>query len=396
MRLERHIFKELLVNFIFTAIVLYFVVTIAVVIQSFSKHDVPIRVSLILAPILLLKLSDLLTPLCFLVAVLFTYGRLSAENEYVATQACGVHPARTLGPMVLIGFLLCILQSWNLAFLMPNVWLRNNRIASQVAMELLANLDPSRTEFDGRKFGFYMTWKQRDGLYFEDVFIDIDGRPKDKVSANANNVESAASKANDGGAGLLLKGVAKSVEMINEGETLTFMITGFKTALPNSTLQGGNFGIVLNTGQPLGESSDFRVKPEYLTSDVLVEVAKRTENRLKNVEANHTKIEKKYLDIDRNSARRYWYEAQRRVAWSFCALMFGLIGAPVAIWMRRGTRLAAVVIALGIVFLFYYPLAKFGDAWIAVDAVPIWVCAWTATFAAVALSAVFYYRLAWK
>lgn len=407
MRLERHILKELFLNFVFTTIVLHFVATVGVVIQLFTTQRVPIQVSLLLAPIALLARSDLLIPLCFLVAVLFTYGRISAENEYVATQACGVHPARTLGPMILIGLLISLAQAWVLSFALPNLWLQRNRILDKAALEMIANIEPSQNEFEAKQVGFRMTWKRHDGFYFEDVFLDIQGAPGDRESGGAANApgKSAESRPESSVASApakdedrdepkpLLKGAAKSVEVFYEQESIRFRIRGFRTAMRNSTYELGSFDFILNNST-LSDGGTFRARPEFLTSDVLVELALRADRRVAAAPAAaQGTTERRLIEFDKNSSRRYWYEMMKRSAWSFAALLFGFLGAPLAIWLRRGTRLAAVAVALGILFLLYFPLSKVGDALIAKPNVPVWICAFMATLVASVISGAFYYKL---
>ena len=91
--------------------------------------------------------------------------------------------------------------------------------------------------------------------------------------------------------------------------------------------------------------------------------------------------------------RRNLVEVNRRAAWSMCALLFGLFGAPIALWLRRGTRLAAIVVALGIVFIVYFPLAKLGDALADVPSVPYWVAPWIATTVLAAMTGGLLFRL---
>ncbi|MBI3818093.1 MAG: LptF/LptG family permease [Planctomycetes bacterium] len=388
MRLERHILKELLVNLVFATAVLYFVFTIGVVIKLFSTLEVPFNVSIKLAPIGLLMQSELLIPLCFLVAVLFTYGRLSAENEYIATQACGVHPARTLAPMLLIGIAICVLQGWLLAFVVPELWLKHNKILADRAIEALMSLEPSRNEFEAKQYGFFMTWKRRDGNYFEDVFLDIKDRQDGDAAAKAP-APVANAAADPEAEAQVLKGIAKSVEIQIDHDAIRLEIRGFRTALKSAISEAGAFEFILNTK----ERSNLRPRPELLTSDVLIEQTLRAENRVRAAGTPAGGIEKRLVEFDKTNIRRFWYEANRRVAWSFAALLFGALGAPIAIWLRRGTRLAAIVVALGILFTLYFPFSKAGDALAAYPGIPVVVCAWMATAVAGVVSILFFVRL---
>lgn len=420
MRLERHILRELLQNFLFATAVVYFVMTIGLVVQLFSSREVPFQYSLTLAPVALLMRSELLTPLAFLVAVLFTYGRISAENEYLATQACGIHPLRLVSPVILTGLILSAIQAWILSFAVPNLWLSREQIIERVAVAALTSLEPSRTEFEAPNVGFYMTWKRREGLYFEDVFLDYKGNLKKRdtdeeespvashpVVTESNPASSKPAASNPANVSVkpassappqaiedsIMKGMAKSVELVQEPERLRFIFRGFRTIGNGATYEAGRVDLLLNTKSAFGQDSSFPSRPEFLTSDRLVDQAVRADDRYSSKRMAGALPARASNDPDMKASRKYWYEAERRVAWSLASVLFGMLGVPVAIWLKRGTRLSAMLASLGILFLLYYPLSKAGDGLAGTSSVPIPACAFGGTAVTAAVAAFFLFRL---
>ncbi|MFN0206458.1 MAG: LptF/LptG family permease [Planctomycetota bacterium] len=409
MRLERFLLRELIVNFLFAMIVIYSIATIGTVIQLFTHREVPLLISLTFAPMALLSRSELLTPFAFLVAVLFTYGRISAENEYLATQACGIHPFRILAPVLLTGLLLSALQSYLLAFVVPNLWIARDRIFDDLASQSIMNLDSGRNEIDIPEIRLYLSWQRREGAVLEDVYIDFRGGSKGEGAASksgetaskpgdvtietgdpASATNPVHDKSNDDKS--VLQGFAERLEIVNEPLTYRLVFTGFHAGEKRSFGQA-SFSILLEK-LALRNKSNFRDRREFMTSDELVGIARRADRRLTLLSKNSKDpAEKKRYEYDFKESRVNWYEFERRIAWSFASLLFGMIGAPIAIWLKRGTRLFAIVAALGIVFILYFPLTKAGDALIQKQHIPVALCAWPASALLAILSCAFFYRL---
>ena len=63
-------------------------------------------------PVVFQTLAPYLLPLCFLLAVVATYGRLASDREWTAIQMAGFHPARILMPGLLVAVGLTGLTWW--------------------------------------------------------------------------------------------------------------------------------------------------------------------------------------------------------------------------------------------------------------------------------------------
>lgn len=378
-RLERHILQELVSNSLFAAAALYFIAGVILSIQVYFAKDLPMISAVTAAPILLYSRSELLTPCAFLTGVVFTYGRLGAELEYMATQACGVHPLRVVAPVALLGLTLTGIQWWSASYAIPDLLVRSDRLTQKLTKEVLTRFEPGRNEFEVPQAGFYMSWQKRKGLAFEDVVIDARGQ-----------VDGSTTSAPEG----TVRGRAKRVEVSFEPQVLRLWIYGLQTPQRGSQLRVEKLSLALRLDK-LGQSSTFVAKPEYFTSDALFTAALRrgTLGRIP------TEPEDREGSIarskDRAQAHHFFYAFHRRAAWAFASLVLGLVGAPVALFFRRGTRLGGLVVAFGIFLLVYFPLARIGGEGLsAKESVPFWVSAWMATAVSSVVALVLLARLA--
>lgn len=379
MRLERHILKELFSNFLFAAAALYFVAGVLIAIQVFFVGDLPMSSAVTAAPILLLGRAELLTPCAFLTGVVFTYGRLSAELEYMATQACGVHPFRITAPILAAGLLLTSLQLWISNHVVPQMLLSADRVALKVTSDALLNLEPGRTEFEAKQAGFYMSWRNRNGSVFEDVVIDA--RAKSDAAPSDGNAT-------------MIRGRAKQVKIEFEPQAIRFWIYGFQSAQKSFQFSAERFSIALPVSL-LGTAASFHAKTDFLKTDVLISLALRHGEYAKWLRATGDPSDRAWGNRLRTDSHRYAFNAQRRAAWAFAPLLLGMLGAPIAIWFRRGTRLGGLVVAFGVFLLIYFPFARIGgDGLAEVVNVPTWISAWMATVVSLILACVFFFRLA--
>ena len=378
MRLERHILVELFFNFAFASAAIYFVASIFIVIQVFFAGNLPMLSAATVAPLLLLTRSELLTPCAFLLGVVFTYGRFSAELEYMATQACGIHPFRMLAPVVFMGLALTFVQWGILSYVMPTILVRADTIVDELALRGFEQIEPGRTELDAK--GFYMSWARRSGMAFEDVVVDM----KARVSGDGGNEELA-----------IVRGHAERVEVVLEPSVIRFWLYGLQTGDRGYAPRIKRVSVTIPKDK-LRDSSTFRPKPEFFTSDVLLALGIRMGHVAEQLRgAEEGSVEARGAKRARDESRRDLYAFQRRAAWSFAPLLLGLLGAPIAIWIRRGTRLSALVLAFGVFLLVYFPLAKIGgDALVDVESIPIGVCAWLATGVSGVLVGILNFRLA--
>src|SRR5258706_2716115 len=97
--LDRYVIREVLLPFFIGLLVFTFILIIPFLIQyaeAFIAKGVPTTVVLRVMATLLPQALALSIPAALLIGLLIAFGRLSADREFVAMQACGVSIARLL------------------------------------------------------------------------------------------------------------------------------------------------------------------------------------------------------------------------------------------------------------------------------------------------------------
>src|SRR5215210_3641622 len=103
--IDRYVIREILWPFVIGLVVFTFLLIIPFLIEyaeQFISKGVPmVVVAQVMATLLPMALS-LTIPMALLLGLLVGFGRLSADREFVAMQACGVSLARLMRPVGLL------------------------------------------------------------------------------------------------------------------------------------------------------------------------------------------------------------------------------------------------------------------------------------------------------
>ena len=99
-------------------------------------------------------------PMALLYGILFGLGRLSADREFVALQACGVSVFRVFRPIALLAVLACLATGYNMIVALPD--------ANQTFREITYNIVASGAESDIKPRVFFTNFPSR-VLYIRDI-----------------------------------------------------------------------------------------------------------------------------------------------------------------------------------------------------------------------------------
>jgi lipopolysaccharide export system permease protein len=113
--LTRYLLKAHIGPFLFALFALsgiMFVQSIARRLQDLAGKGLPISVVLEVMYLSLPHIVALTLPMAVLVAVLYAFAQLAAENEITALKASGVHLGRMMAPLILVGFLFAGFMLW--------------------------------------------------------------------------------------------------------------------------------------------------------------------------------------------------------------------------------------------------------------------------------------------
>ena len=305
-------------------------------------------------PVVFQTLAPYLLPLCFLLAVVATYGRLASDREWTAIQIAGFHPLRVLVPGLLIALGLTGLTWWLLGTQVPRLKAQETEMQVAAAERVLSSLDPGRTTIHHGDFFVNAKWRDpRDPDYWYEVYIRI---PKtDEV---------------EGGEESSTNIFADRMHMWTEDGVVRIDLEGWSAVQPGDTSHRMRVGTV-QLSIPLEELIEprkwRRTKPRYLTNGQIRERLRRSDLK----------------DGERDKLR---FEFHKRSALSVVYLLFLALGAPTGLILRRGTQLGALAIASAFGILYYVLSMNLGRQLATSGMLPGWIAAWSANLIGGALS----------
>src|SRR5581483_4186440 len=148
--LDRYLIREVVLPLCLGLLVLTFVLEIPPILregeQLIAKGVALSTVAHVLLTLLPQALG-LTIPMALLLGLLVAFGRLSADREFVALQACGVSLMRLLRPVALLSVLAWVSTSYVLLEAVPN--------ANQTFREITYNIVAARAEGEVRPRVFF-------------------------------------------------------------------------------------------------------------------------------------------------------------------------------------------------------------------------------------------------
>src|SRR5436190_9275968 len=148
--IDRYVIREVLLPFFIGLLVFTFMLIIPYLIQgaeSFIAKGVPTLVVLQVMATLLPMALGLTIPMSLLLGLLVAFGRLSADREFVALQACGVSLLRLMRPVALLSVITWVATSYVLLVAVPN--------ANQTFREITYSIVAARAEGEVRPRVFF-------------------------------------------------------------------------------------------------------------------------------------------------------------------------------------------------------------------------------------------------
>lgn len=287
----------------------------AIAVAAVSKlSGVDTQAILYFVPLLLAGLVPYIVPLGFLLAVVVTYGRLAADNEWTAAIMSGRNPVSLLLPGFVVAVGASLSTMWLVSEVLPEI--RRTQSEYQVAAlrSTLTNLGPGRTEL--RLGKFYIAAGFRDGADFMNALIYLPGR----------RGESAKTV------------LADRVHFQVGDRFMDVHLTNPRIVRGQMDVRGGDPIIRLDLDELQSEStkSFSSMRMRYQKSSDLVRNLVRGD-----------------FDPDPARKRLVVFELHERCATSSTCLMFLLLGVPTGLLLRKGTQLSALATAVGYALLYY-------------------------------------------
>jgi lipopolysaccharide export LptBFGC system permease protein LptF len=200
-KLHRYYLKELTINVGITFLVLFAVVLTSLVYRGIqrSQGGSPIDAVLIVVYWALDSFQHLLT-ISFLLAVVTTFTRAAMDRELTAIRAAGISPRVPLTAAMLVGLFLTALGSFALHYAIPTVHFEKYRVIPEVIRNAFISMNLGGDRIKLPNSDYLMTFRRRDadGSVFHDctvycprppeadmspiLFVDRVSMPSDKKS----------------------------------------------------------------------------------------------------------------------------------------------------------------------------------------------------------------------
>ena len=179
--IDRYLVRQILPPFFLSLLVFTFLLEMPPIAQMADKllaKGVPVGTVGTLLLTLLPQALAITVPAAFLLGLLVAFGRLSADSEWIALQACGVSLLRLLRPVAVLALVVWAATSWMMTVALP--W------GNQTFREITYGILSSRTETEIKPRVFFGELPQvmlyvrevRPGSQgWEDVFVAQTGSP---------------------------------------------------------------------------------------------------------------------------------------------------------------------------------------------------------------------------
>lgn len=340
MKLQIYLLRQLVISFLFAVAGILFIALPGIAVTT--VHKMPLADASVLLryiPLVLETLAPYVLPICFLLSVVATYGRLAADREWTAIQMAGFHPVRLMLPALGLAAVLGGVTFWMVTEELPMAKARQRSALVDAATSSLKNLQPGKTTLHFGGFLLKAGWRDPDDQnLLHEVFI----RKPDEETGEAK-----------------VEIFADSVYIRTVGDVLRCDLYNAYVVYPDqrarAELEWTYFTYPLANLAGEDDSGDNR--PKYMTNRaIFAELGKGT------AEAGRQK------DMH--------YQLHRRLAMSTVFLLFLGLGAPTGLMLRRGTQLGALSVAVGYGLVYYILSMRLGKGLARMDSVPPWLAAW--------------------
>jgi LPS export ABC transporter permease LptG/LPS export ABC transporter permease LptF len=340
--IDRYVIREVLLPLLIGLLVFTFILIIPFLIQyaeTFIAKGVPFSVVLRIMATLLPQALALAIPAALLVGLLVAFGRLSADREFVAMQACGIGLMRLLRPVVVVSILGWAATSYVMLVALPN--------ANQTFNEITFSIVAGRAEGEVKPRTFFLGFPDL-ALYVREV--PVAGGWNDVFMADNRGGQTPAVYFARHGR-VLLDSKKRTVEMLLEQGAR-------HTADPDGKYEVFRFNRLVLSVNP--ESVFPRKGPQKGENEMTIaELRERAAAIQATGESPHNQL----------------MAIHRKFSIPVACLVFGLIGLALGATNRRDGKMGSFVFGLAVIFMYYIPLFL-GPAMAKGHLMPPWLAVW--------------------
>ena len=355
-RITRYVITEFLMVFAISVTVMTLLMVLIFLIQDGLRENLTLGTIAELIPYTIPTALSFAIPGTCLFATCIVYGRLSATNEIVAIKAQGIPPSRLIFPGLVLSFLLslCTLYLNDLSVSWGRAGIYN--VIVNASAKTIYSVLGATGSFSKDKFNI--------------VVDDIDGddliHPVFEVWQNGTRTQIQAEKAQicvDKDDAKLVLRVQKA--RIQSGDDITFESPSreIRIGLGSVTKREGTGRSPSNL--PLRVMASELNRQKVFLANMQRQLAMNVAFDLAGgnmLELTSRKWRQKHQDLETEVYRLFRLQSEpwRRWANGFSCLCFVIVGAPLAIRMRKSDYWTIFGVCFIPILLAYYPLLMFG------------------------------------
>lgn len=319
--------------------------------EALVAKNVPAQVVAWLLLMLTPQALALTIPMALLMGLLVGFGRLSADREFVAMQACGISLKRLLLPVGIVSFLALVATAYMWFYGYPN--------ANEKFLQVLVNVLAQRAEGNVRPHVFYREIPNL-MLYVRDVPASGEGWNGVFMSDTRPGQPEAAYLARHGR--IAINRAKNTVDIVLED------------TIRRTVDVAGNYDVARSDRSVLSidPASVFSVR------SAIKGLAEMTVPELKAAAAERER--------QGQSSHNEWLTIHQKFAIPFACLVFGVIGLALGATHQRDGALGSFVLGLVVVFAYYIPFSL-GQKMVRGSIIPPWLAAWLPNLVLGALAA---------
>ena len=407
-RIDRYIFKEHLIPFVLSLLVLLFILLANFMLKSIDKF-LGKGLSLgVLVEYLFYNMAWILAlavPMAVLISTLTAFGRFSADNEITAMRASGISTMKLLRAPLFFGITIACLMTYFNNQILPDM--------NHNARSLSANISKKRPDLEFSEglfteaipnYSIYVDRREdRDGVnHFYDIsiFNNKDNGSQRTITADHGTIESI----NDGVILHLDNGqIHELMKKTSDYTQIDFEKYDIAVPIENLALQRKNLksrGDREMTYSMMVEKIDgIKIKKDNILKRIKTRVENESFLNIENIDSKDI-IETKLISFEKraidslsvlnnpkalksfkrriknlkrginndfrllsnyeNSMNRYLVELHKKFSIPFASIVFILVGAPLGVMARRGNFALSTTISLGF-FIIYWAFLIGGE-----------------------------------
>ena len=400
--LRRYIILELLSPFVFSLLVIVFVLFIQFLLRAIDRFLGKGIETLIIFEYLFLNLAwivALAVPMAVLIATLMTFGRLSEDNEITAMRASGISFLKIIRPALLFGTMVCMLLLYFNNYVLPEMNFRARILSGDIYRKRpILTIDPGHFIGDLPDYGMIIGGKTDEVMEDVRIFSKNSRNKQTSIYSKTGELKTIGSE-------LILtlyNGEIHELNVNDFGEYRRIQFSKHKINIPvddlllmrrdtsNRTDREMTIPMMLerkhsyqnrvasvwkrmgnNYYKTMGDSivpgtlkktlSDISVYQDSIEKDTsLTQIQINTNSRkIKTLERQMTN-EFNLLNSYQKSINKYGVEIHKKFSLPVACILFVLLGAPLGVLARKGGFVVGISLSFGF-FLIYYLLLIGGE-----------------------------------